>query len=74
MAVAGLTNSVVLRCDLGWEDVREVMETSRLLTLMRRSWMVAGFMFTALLAESVVLLRPEREREPAAEMAGAESA
>jgi hypothetical protein len=57
MAVAGLTNSVVLRCDLGWEDVREVMETSRLLTLMRRSWIVAGFMFTALLAESVVLLR-----------------
>src|SRR5258707_7908119 len=57
MAVAGLTNSVVLRCDLGWEDVREVMETSRLLTLMRRSWMVAGLMFTALLAESVVLLR-----------------
>lgn len=57
MAVAGLANSVILRCDLGWEDVREVMETSRLLTLMRRSWMVAGFMFTALLAESVVLLR-----------------
>jgi len=57
MATAGTTAHVVLRCDLGWEDVREVMETSRLLTLMRRSWMVAGFMFTALLAESIVLLR-----------------
>jgi hypothetical protein len=57
MATAGTTTNVVLRCDLGWEDVREVMETSRLLTLMRRSWMVAGFMFTALLAESIVLLR-----------------
>jgi hypothetical protein len=57
MATTGMTVNVVLRCDLGWEDVREVMETSRLLTLMRRSWMVAGFMFTALLAESIVLLR-----------------
>jgi hypothetical protein len=57
MATAGTTVNVVLRCDLGWEDVCEVMETSRLLTLMRRSWMVAGFMFTALLAESIVLLR-----------------
>jgi hypothetical protein len=57
MATAGTTANVVLRCDLGWEDVREVMETSRLLTLMRRSWMVAGFMFAALLAESIVLLR-----------------
>jgi len=57
MATTGTTANVVLRCELGWEDVREVMETSRLLTLMRRSWMVAGFMFTALLAESIVLLR-----------------
>ena len=57
MAIAAATEAVVLRCDLGWEDVREVMETSRLLTLMRRSWMVAGVMFTALLAESIVLLR-----------------
>jgi|SRR5215469_12407348 len=57
MAMAGLTDSVVLRCDLGWEDVREVMATSHLLTLMRRSWTVAGFMFAALLAESIVLVR-----------------
>ena len=57
MAMAGTTDNVVLRCELGWEDVREVMATSRLLTLMRRSWMIAGFMFAALLAESLVLLR-----------------
>jgi hypothetical protein len=57
VTMAGATRGVVLRCDLGWEDVREVMATSRLLTLMRRSWAVAGFMFAALLAESVVLLR-----------------
>lgn len=55
--MAGATHSVVLRCDLGWEDVREVMAESRLLTVMRRSWMVAGFMFAALLGESAVLLR-----------------
>jgi hypothetical protein len=54
MAAAG---TVVLRCELGWADVREVMAASRLLTLMRRSWLVAGVLFAALLAESIVLLR-----------------
>jgi len=57
MTMAETTNSVVLQCDLGWEDVREVMATSRILVLMRRSWTVAGLMFVALLAESLVLLR-----------------
>jgi hypothetical protein len=56
MTMTETTDSVVLRCDLGWEDVREVMATSRILVLMRRSWTVAGLMFVALLAESVVLL------------------
>jgi hypothetical protein len=56
MTMAGTTESVVLRCDLGQEDVREVMATSRILTLMRRSWTVAGFMFAALLAEAIALL------------------
>src|SRR5207245_5319870 len=37
--------------------VREIMAASRLLTLMRRSWLIAGVMFAALLAESLVLLR-----------------
>ena len=50
-------DTVVLRCDLESDDVREVMAASRLLTLMRRSWLVAGIMFAALLAETIVLLR-----------------
>jgi hypothetical protein len=33
------------------------MAASRLLTLMRRSWLAAGAFFAALLAESIVLLR-----------------
>ena len=49
--------TAVLRCDLRWEDVREVMATSRLLVVMRRSWMFAGVMFAGLLAEAIVLLR-----------------
>lgn len=57
MTVAGATDTLVLRCELGWEDVREVMAASRLLTIMRRSWLIAGVVFAALLAESLVLLR-----------------
>jgi hypothetical protein len=57
MATTETPDSIVLRCNLGWEDVREVMATPRILTLMRRAWTVAGFMFAALLAESVALLR-----------------
>ena len=37
--------TLVLRCELGWEDVRDVMAASRLLTVMRRSWLTAGVMF-----------------------------
>src|SRR2546430_4348429 len=57
MAMAEAADTLVLRCELGWEDVREIMAASRLLTLMRRSWLTAGVMFAALLAESLVLLR-----------------
>ena len=55
--MAAPTDMVVLRCELGWAEVREVMAASRLLTLMRRSWLTAGVFFAALLAESLVLLR-----------------
>jgi len=55
--MAGTADTLILRCELGWEDVREVMAASRLLTLMRRSWLTAGILFGALLAESLVLLR-----------------
>jgi hypothetical protein len=57
MATATAAETIVLRCELGWADVREVMAASRLLTLMRRSWLAAGVFFAALLAESAVLLR-----------------
>ena len=57
MAIAEAADTLVLRCELGLEDVREIMAASRLLTLMRRSWLIAGVMFAALLAESLVLLR-----------------
>jgi YcxB-like protein len=57
MTMAETTVSVVLRYDLGWEDVREIMATSRILVLLRRSWTVAGLMFAGLLAESIALLR-----------------
>ena len=57
MAIAEAADTLVLRCELGWEEVREIMAASRLLTVMRRSWLAAGVMFAALLAESLVLLR-----------------
>lgn len=57
MTTATATDTVVLRYALGWEEVREVMAASRLLTVLRRSWLIAGVMFAALLAESAVLLR-----------------
>src|SRR5436309_14236991 len=57
MAIAEAADTLVLRCEFGWEDVREIMAASRLLALMRRSWLAAGIMFAALLAESLVLLR-----------------
>jgi YcxB-like protein len=55
--MAEATDTVVLRCDLGWDHVREVMATSRLLILMRLCWLVAGILFAVFLAGSIVLLR-----------------
>ena len=57
MSTAETTDSAVLRYEPGWEDVREITATSRILVLMRRSWTVAGVMFAGLLAESIALLR-----------------
>jgi len=57
MSMAETADRAVLRYELGWEDVREIMATSRILVLMRRSWTVAGIMFAGLLAESITLLR-----------------
>lgn len=55
--MAAAKDTVILRRELGWEDVREVMAASRLLIIMRRSWLVTGVMFAALLVVSIVLLR-----------------
>jgi len=66
MTMAAAEDTIVLRCELGWAEVREVMAASRLLTLMRRSWLTAGVFFVALLAESIVLLRFAAARPAAA--------
>jgi hypothetical protein len=57
MTMTAAADTIVLRRELGWEDLREVMAASRLLAVMRRSWLAAGVFFAALLAESIVLLR-----------------
>jgi hypothetical protein len=57
MTMAAAKDTVVLRFELGREDLREVMAASRLLSVMRRSWLTAGVMFAALLATSLILLR-----------------
>src|SRR5436190_8166826 len=66
MTMAAAADTIVLRCELGWAEVREVMAASRLLTLTRRSWLTAGVFFAALLAESIVLLRFVAARPAAA--------
>ncbi len=64
--MAAAEDTIVLRCELGWAEVRDVMAASRLPTLMRRSWLTAGVFFVALLAESIVLLRFAAARPAAA--------
>ena len=66
MTMTAAADTIVLRCELGWAEVREVMAASRLLTLTRRSWLTAGFFFAALLAEAIVLLRFVAARPAAA--------
>ena len=66
MTMTAAADTIVVRCELGWAEVREVMAASRLLTLTRRSWLTAGAFFAALLAEVVVLLRFVAARPAAA--------
>ncbi len=56
MAATEKPDRVVFRCNPGWEDVRETMAASRILTPMRQPWTMAGLIFAALLAESVARL------------------
>jgi hypothetical protein len=60
--------SLTLSCDLDAEDLRDVMAASRLLTVLRRSWIVASVVLLALLAELLLLLRMVASR-PAADTA-----
>src|SRR5260370_38860376 len=65
MADKSAVSLFTLRCELDRDDVRDVMAASRLLTILRRSWMVACAVLVALLAELVVLLRLVISRPPA---------
>jgi YcxB-like protein len=58
-------DGAVFRCELGRDEVREVMAASGLISLLRRSWLIAGVLFATLLAGAVVLLRAVATR-PAA--------
>src|SRR5260370_7675464 len=64
MADKSAVSLFTLRCELDRDDVRDVMAASRLLTILRRSWMVACAVLVALLAELVVLLRLVISRPP----------
>ncbi len=57
MASKTAVSVFTLRCELDRDDVRDVMAASRLLTILRRSWMVACAVLVALLAELLLLLR-----------------
>src|SRR5579859_157139 len=47
----------VFQCELGRDEVREVMSASGIISLLRRSWLIAGILFGALLVAALVLLR-----------------
>jgi hypothetical protein len=57
--------SLTLRCELDTDDLRDVMAASRLLTVLRRSWIVASVVLLALLVELLLLLRMVASRPPA---------
>lgn len=58
-------SGVVFHCELGRDDVREIMAHSGIISLLRRSWLIAGVLFAALLTAAAVLLRAAAVR-PAA--------
>ena len=65
MAMPETVSGAVFHCELGRDEVREVMAASGIISLLRRSWLIAGFLFACLLAAAVVLLRAVATR-PAA--------
>jgi hypothetical protein len=56
--------SLTLSCELDADDLRDVMAASRLLTVLRRSWIVASVVLLALLVELLLLLRMVASRPP----------
>jgi hypothetical protein len=57
MTVPETVDGAVFQCELGRDEVREVMAASGIISLLRRSWLIAGVLFAGLLAAAVVLLR-----------------
>jgi hypothetical protein len=65
MTMPETVGGAVFQCELGQAEVREIMAASGIISLLRRSWLIAGVLFAALLAAAVVLLRAVAAR-PAA--------
>src|SRR5579871_1483001 len=65
MAMPETVSGAVFYCELGRDDVREIMAHSGIISLLRRSWLVAGALFAALLAAATVLLRAAAARPTA---------
>ena len=55
MTTPETVGSAVFQCELGRDEVREVMAASGIISLLRRSWLIAGVLFGALLAAAAVL-------------------
>ena len=53
------------QAELGRDEVREVMAASGIISLLRRSWLIAGVLFAALVAAAAVLLRAVAARAAA---------
>jgi len=56
MTMPETVGSAVFQCELGRDEVREVMAASGIISLLRRSWLIAGVLFGALLAAAAVLI------------------
>jgi hypothetical protein len=57
MTMPETVGGAIFQCELGRDEVREVMAASGIIGLLRRSWLIAGVLFATLLAAAVVLLR-----------------
>lgn len=55
MTMAETGEATVFHCELGPGEVREIMAASGLISLLRKSWLIAGIFLTALLVTGAVL-------------------